>query len=127
MNEIAVSIFLIMGSVFMLLGTIGILRMPDLFMRMSTTTKAATLGTALILSAAAIYFSNIAVTSKVIATIIFVLLTAPISAHMIGRAAYINRIPLWKNSVIDELSGHYDFTTHKLESCEDEHPEEDLL
>ncbi|MGB2691009.1 MAG: monovalent cation/H(+) antiporter subunit G [Thermodesulfobacteriota bacterium] len=126
MSEIIVSLFLIMGSLFMLLGTIGILRMPDLFMRMSTTTKAATLGTALILSAAAISFSEIAVTSKSIATIVFVLLTAPISAHMIGRASYINRIPLWKNSVVDDLSGHYDLTTHKLESCEEEDTEKDL-
>ena len=110
----------------MLLGAIGILRMPDLFMRMSTTTKAATLGTALILSAAAIYFSDIAVTSKSIATIVFVLLTAPISAHMIGRASYFNRVPLWKNSVVDDLSGHYDPSTHKLESCNDEDTEKKL-
>lgn len=116
MTEILVSIFIIIGSLFMLLGTIGILRMPDLFMRMSTTTKAATLGTALMLSAAAIYFGNIVVTSKAIATILFVFLTAPISAHMIGRAAYFNRVPLWKNTLIDELRGHYDLSTHKLES-----------
>lgn len=126
MIEILVSLLLIVGCLFMLLGTIGILRMPDLFMRMSTTTKAATLGTALILSAVAIYFSDIAVTSKSIATIFFVLLTAPIAAHMIGRASYFNRIPLWKNSVVDDLSGHYDLSTHKLESCEEDETEINL-
>jgi len=126
MSEIIVSVFLILGSLFMLLATIGILRMPDLFMRMSTTTKAATLGTALILSAAAIYFSDIAVVSKSIATIVFVLITAPIAAHMIGRASYFNRVPLWKNSVVDDLSGHYDRSTHKLESCKHEDTEKKL-
>lgn len=126
MTEILVSLFLIVGCLFMLLGTIGILRMPDLFMRMSTTTKAATLGTALILSAVAIYFSDIAVTSKSTATIFFVLLTAPISAHMIGRASYFNGVGLWKNSVVDDLSGHYDLKTHKLESCEEDETEINL-
>ena len=116
MNEIVISVFLIIGSLFMLLGVIGILRMPDLFMRLSATTKAATLGIALILGASAIYFGTIEVTSKIIATIIFVFLTAPISAHMIGRAAYFNRARLWKNTVVDELSGQYDFATHELDS-----------
>jgi multicomponent Na+:H+ antiporter subunit G len=119
MTEILVSLFLIAGSLFMFLGVIGILRMPDLFMRMSTTTKAATLGMALILIATAIYFGNIVMTSKAIATIFFVLLTAPIAAHMIGRAAYFNNVPLWKNSLVDELSGHYDPATHKLDSALD--------
>lgn len=119
MTEILVSLFLITGSLFMFLGSIGILRMPDLFMRMSTTTKAATLGIALMLCGAAIYFGNVVITSKAIATIFFVLLTAPIAAHMIGRAAYFNNVPLWKNSLIDELSGHYDPETHKLDSALD--------
>ena len=129
MTEILVSIFLIAGSLFMLLGVIGILRMPDLFMRMSTTTKAATLGISLILIATAIYFGNIVMTSKAIATIFFVLLTAPIAAHMIGRAAYFNHVPLWKNSLVDELSGHYDPLTHKLDSGLDdaEENEKELL
>ena len=125
MSEIVVAVFLIVGSLFMLLGVIGILRMPDLFMRLSATTKAATLGIALILSAAAIYFGTIEVTSKIIATIIFVFLTAPISAHMIGRAAYFNRAQLWKNTVLDELRGQYDFSTHKLESKLEDDPAKD--
>lgn len=116
MNEILISILLIIGCLFMLVGAIGILRMPDMFMRLSATTKAATLGIALVLGASAIFFGNIEITSKIIATIIFVFLTAPISAHMIGRAAYFNRIGLWKNTVIDELHGHYDFSTHELDS-----------
>lgn len=116
MSEIIVSALLILGCLFILLGAIGILRMPDMFMRLSATTKAATLGIALVLGASAIFFGHIEVTSKIIATIIFVFLTAPISAHMIGRAAYFNRTPLWKNTVIDELDGHYDFSTHELDS-----------
>ena len=115
MSIIIVSILLILGTLFMILASVGVLRMPDLLMRLSSTTKAATLGSALTLISAAIYFHDIAITSRVIATILFVLLTAPISAHMIGRAAYFNNVPLWKNTKIDELKGHYDLSTHRLE------------
>ena len=125
MNEIIVSTLLILGSLFILSGAVGILRMPDLLMRLSATTKVATLGIALVLGAAAIYFGTIEVTSKIIATIVFVFLTAPISAHMIGRAAYFNRCPLWKNTVVDELKGHYDFETHELDSKLEEDPKKE--
>jgi multicomponent Na+:H+ antiporter subunit G len=104
------------GTAFMLIAGIGLLRMPDVYMRMSATTKAATLGVGLILVAAAVHFQDIAVTSKVIATIVFLLLTSPVAAHMIGRAAYFDGVPLWDQSVADELKGKYDMTTHELAS-----------
>jgi multicomponent Na+:H+ antiporter subunit G len=104
------------GMTFMLIAGLGILRMPDLYMRMSATTKAATLGVGLILVAAAVHFQDIAVTSKVIATIVFLLLTSPVAAHMIGRAAYFDGVPLWDQSVVDELKGKYDMKTHELAS-----------
>ena len=115
MNIIIVSVLLLLGTLFMVLASIGVLRMPDLLMRLSATTKASTLGTALMLISAAFYFQEFAITSRVIATILFVFLTAPISAHMIGRAAYFNKVTLWEKTEIDELKGHYDLRTHKLE------------
>ena len=115
MNLIIVSALLLLGTLFMVLASIGVLRMPDLLMRLSATTKASTLGIALMLVSAAFYFQEVAITSRVIATIIFVFLTAPISAHMIGRAAYFNKVELWEKTEIDELKGHYDLSTHRLE------------
>jgi len=108
MNEIIVSFLVISGTGFILLAALGILTMPDLFMRMSSTTKAATLGIALTLLATTFYFRDFAITSRVLAAIIFVLLTTPTAAHMIGRAAYFNKVPLWDKTLVDELRGLYD-------------------
>jgi multicomponent Na+:H+ antiporter subunit G len=44
----------------------------------------------------------------------FFLLTAPVAAHMIGRAAYFVGVPLWSGTITDELRGHYDMKTHRL-------------
>ena len=108
MKDILTLLFLIIGSGFMLLAGIGILRMPDLFLRMSTTTKAATMGVGCIMIAAAVHFADVGITSRLLATIFFVFLTASVAAHMIGRAGYSYGVPLWEGTVIDELRGRYD-------------------
>lgn len=119
MSEIAIMIVTGLGSVFVLLAAIGIVRMPDLFLRISVTTKAATLGIGLILSGAAIFFADISVTTRVLAIIFFLLLTAPVAAHMIGRASYFIGTNLWEKSVIDELKDKYNRKTHELSSKEE--------
>jgi len=48
--------------------------------------------------------------------IAFLFLTAPIAAHMIGRAAYFVGLPPWKGTKVDELQGHYDPESHALSS-----------
>lgn len=104
------------GAIFTLLAGVGIVRMPDLYLRISVTTKAATLGVGLILVCAALYFREISITTKVLAIILFILLTAPVSAHLIGRAAYTLGIPMWKKSVMDELKGQYKGHSQRLNS-----------
>ena len=91
------------GALFLLLAGIGILRLPDLFCRASATTKAATLGVGCLLLASALHFGDLRVTTRVTATIAFLLLTAPVAAHMIARAAYRRGTPLWSGTVRDEL------------------------
>lgn len=95
------------GILFVFVAGIGIIRMPDIFLRMSASTKAATLGLMLILLGTAIYFSELGIASRAIATAIFVFLTAPVSAHMIGRAAYSDGVKLWHNTQLDELKDKY--------------------
>lgn len=116
MREVVSAVLLLIGVMFMFVAGVGILRMPDLYTRMSATTKVATLGVGSTLLAAAVYFGELGVTSRALATIAFVLLTAPVAAHMIGRAGYFGGVPLWSGTVVDELSGHYDQRTHALES-----------
>lgn len=118
MNEIVLAALIITGTGFIFLASLGILRMPDLYMRMSTTTKAATIGIAFMLFSTAMFFQDFAITTRVFATVLFVLLTVPTAAHMIGRAGYFNKVPLWENSVIDELHGRYNPETHKIENNE---------
>lgn len=92
-----------LGTAFVFLAGLGVLRMPDLYLRISVTTKAATLGIGLILFGAAIHFSETSVTTRILAIILFLLLTAPVSAHLIGKASYFVGTPLWHKTVIDEL------------------------
>lgn len=108
MAQIIGTILMIFGVFFTFIAGIGLLRMPDLYLRMSAVTKASTLGLALILLGTAVYFGELATASRAVATIIFVFLTAPVSAHMIGRAAYSNGVPLWEGTKVDELHGRYD-------------------
>jgi multicomponent Na+:H+ antiporter subunit G len=116
MQEILGAFLTIVGTVFMLLAGFGILRMPDLFLRMSATTKASTLGAVSMLLALAIYFGNLGIASRALATIAFLLITAPVAAHLIGRAAYLGDVPLCSTTVVDDLHGRYEAGTHDLES-----------
>jgi multicomponent Na+:H+ antiporter subunit G len=116
MNEFAQVALLIVGAAFLLLAAIGVLRMPDLFTRMQTATKAATLGISCILIAVALYMQDLGVAIRAFFTVVFFFLTAPVAAHMIGRAAYFIGVPLWKGTIVDELSGRYDRRTHTLMS-----------
>jgi multicomponent Na+:H+ antiporter subunit G len=96
------------GALFILVAALGVLRMPDLFLRMSATAKAGTLGAICILLGAAVAFADLGIAARVIATIAFLLLTSPVAAHMIGRAAYVVGVPLWRGTVHDDLRGRYD-------------------
>jgi multicomponent Na+:H+ antiporter subunit G len=87
MIEIVIALFLLIGSFFALVAAIGVFRLPDVLMRMHASTKAGVLGSSLILLGAAVYFASGSITTRVIATIVFLMLTAPIAAHMLGRAA----------------------------------------
>ncbi len=116
MKEIFSLTFIILGTFFILVSSIGILRMPDLFMRMSATTKASTLGVGFVLLGTAIQYWDVGILSRAIVIILFLLLTSPVAAHMIGRAAYFDGVPLWGKTIVDELKGKYDKKTHNLDS-----------
>ncbi|MBZ9787357.1 monovalent cation/H(+) antiporter subunit G [Psychroflexus sp. CAK57W] len=118
MIDILVYITSGLGALFVLLAAIGTLRMPDQYLRISVNTKAATLGVGLLLIAAALFFLETSVTTRVLAVIIFILITAPVGAHLIGRTSYFIGNKLWKNSYIDDLKGKYNKTTHDLKGLD---------
>lgn len=87
MIDILIGLFLLSGGFFALIAAIGVLRLPDVLTRMHASTKAGILGSSLILVGGAIHLQDTEVTVRVIAIILFLMLTTPIGAHMIGRAA----------------------------------------
>lgn len=88
MIEIIAGILVLVGGGFAFIAGLGVVNLPDVLNRMHASTKAGTLGSALTLAAAAVFFEDSAVTARAVATVVFLLLTAPIAAHMIGRAAF---------------------------------------
>ena len=98
------------------MAAIGIVRFPDLFTRMHAATKAASFGVVLMVISVAIYFSDAWVIFEVVLVITFIYLTAPVSFHMLGRAAYFLETPMWEGTVIDELRDKYDLHGHTLKS-----------
>lgn len=119
MTDILIIILSTLGALFILLAAVGFVRMPDTYLRISVTTKAVTLGVGLILVAAAIHFDNLSVTSRVLAIILFIILTAPVGAHLIGRTSYFMGVSMWKKSQMDDLEGKYQPNSHRLSSGED--------
>lgn len=92
----------------MLGAAFGLLRLPDLYTRMHAVTKAGTLGVGLILVAAIVAFGDVSVTARALVALVFVLLTAPVSAHMIGRAGYLGGASLWEKTAFDDWRADYD-------------------
>jgi len=103
MSDLMIAAPLTVGTLFTVIAAVGILRMPDFYMRISASTKASTLGVTFILGATALYFNDAAVSGKIVAIIAFIVLTTPVAAHMIGRAAHRSGVPLWNGSVRDDL------------------------
>lgn len=108
MNETVAAVLLLLGAFFVAVSAVGILRFPDFYMRAHAATKAGTLGAGLILLAAAVLFDTLGVTVKALTVFVFVLLTAPVAAHVLGRAAHHENVPKWSRTGLDELEGRYD-------------------
>ncbi|MFO7995125.1 MAG: monovalent cation/H(+) antiporter subunit G [Marinobacter sp.] len=123
MIEIIVSVLLLAGAAFMLLAAVGILRLPDLPTRMHASTKAGAMGAMFTMGGVAFYFGDSVVFARAFAIVVFILITSPIAAHVIGRAGYFLGTSLWDGTVKDELRENYDPDTHKLSSGYEGSPE----
>ncbi len=105
--DIICATFLLLGSLFVLIASIGLLRFPDLLLRMHAATKAGTMGVSLLLLAVIIHFHNIFVSIESIVIILFIFITVPIGSHMIARISYFNRSKICPYIKIDELKDYY--------------------
>lgn len=87
--ELLVSLFLLIGAVFALVGSIGLVRLPDFFTRLHGPTKATTLGVGGMLIASMLYFSarSEGLSLHELLITLFLFMTAPVSAHLMAKAA----------------------------------------
>lgn len=99
--EMIGGIFLMLGSVSLLISAVGLYRMPDFYNRIQIGTKASTFGVLLTIIGVAFIFPGWS--PKLLAMLMFILFTNPISSHIIARAAYFTKVPLSSKTKVDKL------------------------
>ncbi|MCM8801340.1 MAG: monovalent cation/H(+) antiporter subunit G [Candidatus Omnitrophica bacterium] len=101
MNEIIGYIFIGIGLAFDFFGCLGLIRLPDVYNRLQASTKCVTLGTCSILFGLFLFKGFTASGIKALLCILFIILTAPVSAHALSRGAHSSGVKLWDKSVCD--------------------------
>lgn len=102
--QLTAAILVLAGAFFCLVASIGILRFRDLFMRMHAAAKTGTFGAGLPLVAVAVALWDASTAIRALTTVAFLLTTAPIAAHLLGRAAYRRpEVLLSDQTLTDEL------------------------
>jgi multicomponent Na+:H+ antiporter subunit G len=104
-QSLVAAILLLIGSIFALTAALGLLRLPDLYTRMHAASKAGTLGSCVMLLALAVFSDDLSVATRALGGVAFFLLTAPVSAHLLAKAAHASGLQLWGGSVIDDYTG----------------------
>ena len=100
--QYAAALSLVVGGLFSLLAAVGMLRLPDLYTRMHAASKAGVVGAGLVLIAVALVSLDAAVALRAVLGIVFLLLTTPVSAHLLARAAYHSGIrPIGDTNISD--------------------------
>ena len=96
-------ILILIGAAFGLLAAVGIVRLPDLYSRMHAASKAGIVGTGLIFVGIAVVSLDGAVILRVVIGILFLILTTPVSAHLLARAAYFAGYRPTELTVLNEM------------------------
>lgn len=99
--ELAGSIFLLIGSLIFFIGALGIIRMPDVYNRIQTGTKATTLGVIFVMIGLSLYHPQWS--GKLVILILFIILTNPISSHVVARGAHFSKMKMSDKTVADKL------------------------
>ncbi len=104
MSDVIAAVLLLVGVALAVVGTIGLHRFPDVFARMHAATKPATLGLVLVLCGAALRVEDRGDAAKLLLVVALQFVTAPVGAHMVGRAAYRAGTELSPDTSVDELA-----------------------
>lgn len=105
--DVIIAALVVIGGVFTLIGSFGLARLPDFYSRLHGPTKATTLGAGALITASMIHFSMKAggLYLHEILIIVFLFLTAPVSAHLVARAALVRGVAS-VSAGDDEGDGH---------------------
>ncbi len=103
MLEVASAVLLLAGTTLTVTAVVGLHRLPDVYARMHAATKPATLGITLCLLGAALAVEDVDVVTKLVLAAVFQLTTAPVSAHLLGRAAHQSGAAQSEHTVVDHL------------------------
>jgi multicomponent Na+:H+ antiporter subunit G len=102
--DVVVAVLLLGGVLLAFLAALGLQQFDDVFARMHSATKPATLGLVMILIAASLKLSGGGEVTKLLLVLVLQFITAPVGAHMVGRAAYRAGTELSERTQIDELA-----------------------
>lgn len=105
-RDVIAGVLALVGATFTLLAGVGALKFPDTLSRMQAATKATTLGLLLIVAGTMVSLGNDAL--RLVLALGLVFITAPVAAHLIGRAAYRRGGVRPRVDEIDDLAGAYD-------------------
>lgn len=100
---LVVGAMLVAGGIFVFLAALGVVRLPDVYTRMHAASKAGTVGSGLMLFAAGIHSLDIAIFMRAFAGFVFFVLTAPVAAHLLARAAHRAGYRLVRLSAMDDM------------------------
>ncbi len=103
-SEWIAAILLILGALFMLISAIGMLRLPDIYLRTHAATKAPSLGLLLMVTGLAVYFGEWWPAVEAFLISLFIFITLPIGTHMIALVAHIMKTPQSDKTALDELA-----------------------
>ncbi len=98
------AVLVVIGAALAAVGALGVVRLPDVFARMHAATKAPTMGLVLVVVAAALRVGDASDLGLLLLVLLLQFLTAPVGAHLIGRAAYDAGGLLSEDTVLDELA-----------------------
>ena len=93
--EVLISLFLLIGASFALIGSIGLIRLPDFYMRLHGPAKATTLGVGGVLIGSMVFFRTRGdgISLHELLVTLFLFITAPVSAHIVAKAALHIKLP----------------------------------
>jgi multicomponent Na+:H+ antiporter subunit G len=103
MTDYLTGMLMLIGSGFCLVAALGIVRLSDTLTRMHAATKAGTLGAGLLIGAEALFYNELGIILRAACAVALLLLTAPVAAHLIGRASYRSGVTPSDRLWIDEL------------------------